>query len=196
MHRHAFAGKSRPPMSESQLASQTKVASFGQDTSRLYEREDGKKPWRAETPAGPHDKAAAKAGLVEFHEAWPLASIRLDTIHSEHVARLQGALASASAGRKAALLHRLRMAEAAMARPARFVILFDSDRALPGCNTFISYVHGQPHGTRVALRGKGRAQPYELGKLKGAHAVAEPACTSLDLMSSLTLALVPQTCLR
>ena len=57
-------------MSESQLGSQTRAACFGQDTSRLYEREDGKKPWRAETPAGPHDKAAAKAGLVEFHEAW------------------------------------------------------------------------------------------------------------------------------
>ena len=183
-------------MSDSQLGSQTRVACFGQDTSRLYEREDGKKPWRAETPAGPHDKAAAKAGLVEFHEAWPLASIRLDTIHSEHVARLQGALASASAGRKAALLHRLRMAEAAMARLGSFVTLHDDTRALPGCNTFILYVHGQPHGTRVALRAKGRAEPYELGKLKGTHAVLEPACTSLDHMSTLTLAVVPQTCLR
>ena len=61
-----------------------RVACFGQDTSRLYEREDGKKPWRAETPAGPEEKAAAKAGLVEFHQAWPLACLRLNTVHLEH----------------------------------------------------------------------------------------------------------------
>ena len=44
---------------------------------------------------------------------------------------------------------------------------------------------------RVALRAKGRAEPYELGKLKGANAVLKPACTqtraqtrSLDYMSN------------
>ena len=175
-------------MSESQLGPQMRVACFGQDTSRLYEREDGKKPWRAETPAGPGEKVAAKAWLVEFHEAWPLACLRLNTVHLEHVARLQGALTSASPGRKAALLHRLKMAEAAAERLQGFVILYDAARALLGCNSFISYIHDQPHGTRVALRAKGRADPYEVGKLKGAHAMLEPVCTSLEHMPALTLA--------
>ena len=38
-------------MSESQLVPQMRAACYGQDTSRLYEREDGKKPWRAQVPA-------------------------------------------------------------------------------------------------------------------------------------------------
>ena len=40
------------------LSRQARLASFGQDTSRLYERVDGKKPWRAEHPA---DEAAKEA---------------------------------------------------------------------------------------------------------------------------------------
>ena len=56
------------------------------------------------------------------------ACLRLNTIHSEHLARLQGAFASASAGRKAALLHRLKMAEAAAERFEDFVSLYDATR--------------------------------------------------------------------
>ena len=128
---------------------QSKAASFGQNTSQLYERDDGKKPWRAEIPAGPEQKAAGKAGLAEFHKAWPLTRLRLDTNHSEHVARLQAEIETASAGRKGALLHRLQMAEAAAARLEGFKVLHDGSLAIPGCNTFISYVHGLPHGTLI-----------------------------------------------
>ena len=63
--------------STNQLSSQSKAASFGQNTSQLYERDDGKKPWRAEIPAGLEQKAAGKAGLTEFHEAWPVAQFAL-----------------------------------------------------------------------------------------------------------------------
>ena len=166
----------------SQLGNQMKVACFGQDSSRLYEREDGRKPWRAEIPARPAEKEAAKDLLLKFHESWQLASLQLDTNHLQHVARLQDELRSASAGRKSALQLRLQKAEEAHARLSHFQVCFDERRMLLGCNTFISYVNGLPHGTRVALRAKARVQPYEVGKLKGTHAVLKLAYMSLDLM--------------
>ena len=98
----------------------------------------------------PRRRPASKAGLLAFHEAWPLVSLRLDDNHSAHVARLQGELPSASAGRNAALKARLEKAEAAHMRLANFKIHVDEAQALPGCNTFISYIHGQPHSTRAA----------------------------------------------
>lgn len=54
-------------VADQQLSHESKAASFGQDTSKLYERDGGQKPWRAEIPAAPGQKAAAKAGLVVYY---------------------------------------------------------------------------------------------------------------------------------
>ena len=59
-------------VADQQLSHESKAASFGQDTSKLYEHDGGQKPWRAEIPAAPGQKAAAKAGLVVLFT--PLAS--------------------------------------------------------------------------------------------------------------------------
>ena len=68
-----------------QLLQQTRLASFGQDASRLHERDDGKKPWRAERPALDDDKAAARAAAAAFLERWPLEALKLDDVYKKHL---------------------------------------------------------------------------------------------------------------
>ena len=43
---------------QAELVATARRSSFGQDTSQLYERDDGKKPWRAEYPATVEEKQA------------------------------------------------------------------------------------------------------------------------------------------
>ena len=102
--------------SQSLLAQQTRASTFGQDSSRLYDRENGKKPWRAEYPALVEQKAVAKEFLNTFAEAWPLDSLRLQDNHLKHVAALHAALPAADSGRRSNLLGRIRRAEAARRR--------------------------------------------------------------------------------
>ena len=85
-------------MSAAALQQQARLASFGQDTSRLHERADGKKPWRAEHPADEEAKAAAKAKFVATTAAWRLDALRLEENHRQHVRALEAAAASAGPG--------------------------------------------------------------------------------------------------
>ena len=77
------------------LVHQTRLSSFGMDTSRLYERADGKKPWRAECVVLDEHKAAAKDVCMEFAARWQLTKLNLRDNHLEHIAYLQAALEQA-----------------------------------------------------------------------------------------------------
>ena len=150
------------------LVHQSRLSSFGQDTSRLYERADGKKPWRAECVVLDEHKAAAKDLCMEFAARWQLTNLKLRDNHLEHIAYLQAALEQAGPGRKGALENRLRSALCAFDRVATFKPIAMPLMALPACNDFVSYVHGRAHGTRVPLRAKARREPFSAGSIRGA----------------------------
>ena len=79
--------------SDAQLSARLSAAarrfSFGQDTSRSYAREDGKKAWRAEVAADDLDKQAGKNAAAALAEAFPLATLQLDALHDAYVAAQQ-----------------------------------------------------------------------------------------------------------
>ena len=153
---------------EERLQHQTRLASFGQDASRLHERDDGKKPWRAEVPALPDDKAAARELALSFMERWPLESMNLDDIHLNHVRYLRERIADAGPGHEAWFKERLARTEAAHARLAQFQLIFNAEKYLGDCSDFVSMVHGEPHGARTRMRAQPRQQPYAKGMLRGA----------------------------
>ena len=50
---------------EAELAASSRAFCGGQDTHVLYEREDGKKAWRAEIPASEEEKQQSSAGVQQ-----------------------------------------------------------------------------------------------------------------------------------
>ena len=57
---------------QAELVATARRSSFGQDTSQLYERDDGKKPWRAEYPATVEEKQAGSQARERLLAAFPL----------------------------------------------------------------------------------------------------------------------------
>ena len=84
-------------VADQQLSHESKAASFGQDTSKLYEHDGGQKPWRAEIPAAPGQKAAAKAGLVVLFTPLCIA-LRVSSVKSKYLLLIASS-SSASASR-------------------------------------------------------------------------------------------------
>ena len=76
-------------MSEELLVHQARIASFGQDTSRLHERSDGKKAWRVEFSAGEDEKTHARTITAQFMQRWRLDQISVNDIHLAHVDYLE-----------------------------------------------------------------------------------------------------------
>ena len=163
---------------QERLQQQTRLASFGQDASRLHEREDGKKPWRAEFPALEDDKAAARGAAAAFLERWPLDVLKLDNVYHHHKEYLRARIAEAGPGHKPWLADRLGRLEAAHTRLGEFELIFNLEKALGDVSDFISTVHGEPHGARTRMRAQPRQQAYAKGKLTGASPTRlHPACT-------------------
>ena len=79
----------------------TRRTSYGQDTSKLYQREESCKRWRAEHPAIPEDKAEAKERLQRFQAA-------VGSMHGALEARRHCRAARAVPGRQVHPLWRLR----------------------------------------------------------------------------------------
>ena len=160
----------------SSLHQQARLASFGQDTSRLYERADGKKPWRAEHPADDEAKAAAKATFAAAKAAWRLDGLKLEENHQQHIRALKDALDTVGPGHQGWYQQRLKQAEDAHARLAAFETCFESSRAIAGCRDFVKVTDERAHGTRTPLSQKPKAEAYAPGKFTGAPAACVPAC--------------------
>ena len=79
-----------------QLQASSRAMSFGQDTSRLHPRADGRKAWRAEVPAGDDEKqkaseavaAVARLGSARLGSA-RLGTARLGTARVSLTARVE-----------------------------------------------------------------------------------------------------------
>jgi hypothetical protein len=97
------------------LMQQARLAAFGQDTSRLHERADGKKPCQAEHSADDAAKAAARAAFAAFKAAWRIDALDAEQNHQQHVRALKDALATAGPEHQGWYQQRLRQAEAAHA---------------------------------------------------------------------------------
>ena len=101
-----------PP--EQLLSHQARLMSFGQDTSRLYERKDSdKKAWRAEFPATEDDKVAAREAAKGFTERWPLNKLSLDDAFNKHTKVLEEKVAAAEPGARPELMKKLNKCYAA-----------------------------------------------------------------------------------
>ena len=62
---------------EAELAASSRFFCGGLDTHILYEREDGKKPWRAEIPASDEEKQESSAAVLDFKRQYVLADMTL-----------------------------------------------------------------------------------------------------------------------
>ena len=149
--------------------------SFGQDTSRSYPRHDGKKAWRAEVPADEVDKEAGKDAAAELGAQFPLATLQLDAFHDAYVAAQKQRVSNGPAQHRRLEQQRLDEALAAAERRKQLKVVSRERFALSGCEDFITYVHGERHGTRTKMRVKPRAQPYDIGKVSGATLTLTPA---------------------
>ena len=161
-----------PPDAAARQAAQlqqatSRVMSFGQDTSRLHARANGKKAWRAEVPADVEEKDEGAAALAKVRKELQLASVRLGVLHAEHVAKLTARLEEVSAQQRHVVAEKIRLAKAAEARRLLMAPVYSEILSLPGCVDFISYVHGRAHGEQVQWRTKPRAAPYPRGAVPG-----------------------------
>ena len=162
------------------LANQARTASFGQDTSVQYPRDDGKKAWRAEHPATSEDKAAGRANFAVFKTAWRLDSLTLDAVHQRHAQYLQSRLDGADPSRTKWFEGRLARTHAARAARRAFTLVADAELSISESSDFVSYVHGEAHGTRTPMRAKARTEHYKPGALRGAPLAAHPASPVLS----------------
>ena len=150
-----------------QLQASSRVMAFGQNTSQLHPRADGKKAWRAEVPATVEEKEEGAAAVREVRKTLHLETVQLGALHAEHVAKLTARLEEISSQQRHVVLEKIRLAKAAEARRLQLALVRSDIFSLPGCVDFISYIHGMQHGTRVKWRTKPRAAPYPLGAVPG-----------------------------
>ena len=61
-----------------QLQASSRAMSFGQDTSRLHPRADGRKAWRAEVPAGDDEKQKASEAVAAVRQQLHLQTLQLE----------------------------------------------------------------------------------------------------------------------
>ena len=165
-----------PTAAQKQLSAESRAYCFGQDTSQLYARDDGKKAWRAEVPATDEEKQQAAAAEAEFRKEFSLGGLALRDVYDRHVEALTNLLKEGAAQHRAWYERRLARAHDAWANLKSIPEIFSAEHAFPeGLCDFVTYVHGQPHGTREVLKvPKPRGEPYEPGRVRGART---PPCS-------------------
>ena len=156
----------------SQASKSAQVACFGQDTSIFYPRE-GKRPFRAQTPASDANKADGKAAVSRMREKFPLSSVTLASVQGRHDAYLKSLLAPGSGHSRSEVLRRLQLSKEAAARLHTLRVFKPNEHAICGCGDFISFLGVQPHGYVEKMVQKPKDEPYEVGKLsRECHAPA------------------------
>ena len=152
------------------LQAHARRAAFGQDTSRLHEREAGLKAWRAEHPATDEAKAAGVRAEKRIQALLPLAALNLDKLNGGHMALLaaQAGLANPLSNRWHRCARELALALGARQARSNLNIpaLYDGKLALPYAD-FITTVRGGEHGERTKLTKPPRIQPWPVGSVKG-----------------------------
>ena len=94
-----------------QLQKSSRTMSFGQDTSRLHPRANGKKAWRAEVPATDDEKDVGAAAVEEVRKKLQLETVKLGALHAEHVATLTAQLEEVSSQQRHVISEKLRLAK-------------------------------------------------------------------------------------
>ena len=72
------------PRQATQLVASSRIMSFGQNTSQLHARTDGRKRWRAEVPATDEDKEDGAEALAAVRERLQIGSLHLGGLHAAH----------------------------------------------------------------------------------------------------------------
>ena len=155
------------------LSTSARLASFGQDTSRQYDRPNGKKAWRAEHPATVADKERGKEAFNEFTCRWRLGELKLSEVHTRHVSYLEERASSPDAPHhKEWYARRLERAHVAHEALQTFTSCRNAAFSVGDCADFVSTVHGGEHGARVLIRAKPRRDPYAQTMLKDLPAMS------------------------
>ena len=120
-----------PTAAQQQLSAESRAYCFGQDTSQLYARDDGKKAWRAEVPATDEEKELAAAAAREFQERFPLGNIKLLDVYGRHVGALPTLIKAGPAQHRAWYEQRLARARDAWANLKIIPEIFDAEHSFP-----------------------------------------------------------------
>ena len=161
-----------------QLAASSRAVSFGQDTSRLYDRDNGKKPWRAEHPATDDEKEIGKAARDDILQRFPLATLNSKELVETHIAYLRD-IVQTKGGHEAARARERLSATAAAQQQWLRIPVYQPDRrlAVQARERFVTYIREQPHGKVLHESAVPRKHPYDVGKLACTLLVrVEPAC--------------------
>ena len=150
----------------------TRRTSYGQDTSKLYQREESCKRWRAEHPAIPEDKAEAKERLQRFQAAvGSMEHLKLDGTVERHVQSLVDKFIHCGVcgdGRsRAALKQRLERVRAAAASRRSMQLVHKPQFVILDCRDYLTYVRDEEPGTMTKMVTKPRTAPYEVGRARG-----------------------------
>ena len=155
------------------LSTSARLAAFGQDTSRQYDRPNGRKAWRAEHPATVADKERGKEACNEFKRLWRLGELKLSEVHMRHVSYLEERASSPDAPHhKEWYARRLERAHVAHEALQTFTSFRNAAFSVGDCTDFVSTVHGEEHGVRVLMRAKPRRDPYARTMLKDLPAMS------------------------
>ena len=76
------------PRQATQLVASSRIMSFGQNTSQLHARTDGRRKWRAEVPATDAHKEDGAEALAMVRNRLQIRTLQLGSLHDELTARL------------------------------------------------------------------------------------------------------------
>ena len=111
-----------------------------QDTSRLYDRDNGKKPWRAEHPATDDEKEIGKAARDDILQRFPLATLNSKELVETHIAYLRDIVQTKGGHEAARARERLSATSAAQQQWLRMPV-YQPDRrlAVQARERFVTY---------------------------------------------------------